>query len=207
LNTYVVTLFIFGAVVLLTAWLPMALRRLPLSLPMCCIAIGAALGVSPLTPLPAMNPLENIAWAEHLTEFVVIVALMGAGLKIDRPLDFRNWAATWRLLGIAMPLSIASIALIGWSVLGLGAASALLLGSALAPTDPVLAADVQVGPPQTGEEDTIRFALTAEAGLNDGLSFPFVLAAIAIANEAGNGWEWVGHWFLFDVVWKLVDGI
>jgi NhaP-type Na+/H+ or K+/H+ antiporter len=207
LNTYVVTLFIFGAVVLLTAWLPMALRRLPLSLPMCCIAIGAALGVSPLTPLPAMNPLENIAWAEHLTEFVVIVALMGAGLKIDRPLDIRNWAVTWRLLGIAMPLSIAAIAILGWSLLGLGAASALLLGAALAPTDPVLAADVQVGPPQTGEEDTIRFALTSEAGLNDGLSFPFVLAAIAIANQVGNGWEWVGHWFLLDVVWKLAAGV
>ncbi|KRB54970.1 cation transporter, partial [Rhizobium sp. Root708] len=102
---------------------------------------------------------------------------------------------------------IAAIAFLGWSVLGLGAASALLLGAALAPTDPVLAADVQVGPPQTGEEDDIRFALTSEAGLNDGLSFPFVLAAIAIASQADGGYEWVGRWLAVDVVLKLAAGV
>lgn len=207
LNSYVVTLFIFGAVVLLTAWLPMALRRMPLSLPICCIAIGMLLAWSPFTPLPRFNPLDNIKWAEHLLEFVVIVALMGAGLKIDRPLGWRRWMITWRLLGIAMPLSIAAIALIGWGVLGLGAASALLLGAALSPTDPVLASDVQVGPPQTGEEDDIRFALTSEAGLNDGLSFPFVLAAMAIAGSQADDMSWVGSWLLFDVVWKLAAGV
>ncbi|TWB42774.1 hypothetical protein FBZ98_12216, partial [Rhizobium sp. ERR 922] len=37
---YVVTLFIFGVVVLLTTWLPLALKRIPLSLPICCIVIG-----------------------------------------------------------------------------------------------------------------------------------------------------------------------
>lgn len=207
LNTYVVTLLVFGAVVLLTAWLPMALRRVPLSLPICCIAIGIVLAWSPFTPLPQFNPLENTKWAEHLTELVVIVALMGAGLKIDRPLGWASWMITWRLLGIAMPLSITAIALLGWSVLGLGAASALLLGAALAPTDPVLAADVQVGPPQTGEEDDIRFALTSEAGLNDGLSFPFVMAAIAIAGSATGKMDWVGNWLIVDVIWKLAAGV
>jgi NhaP-type Na+/H+ or K+/H+ antiporter len=112
-----------------------------------------------------------------------------------------------RLLGIAMPISIGMIALLGWGVLGLGAASALLLGAALAPTDPVLAGDIQVGPPQTGEEDDIRFALTSEAGLNDGLSFPFVMAAIAVTSQESNGHEWIAHWFAFDVVWRLTAGI
>jgi len=207
LNSYVVTLLIFGAVVLLTAWLPMALRRIPLSLPICCILIGILLAWSPFTPLPQFNPLENTKWAEHLTEFVVIVALMGAGLKIDRPIGWRRWMITWRLLGIAMPLSIAAITLLGWGLLGLSAASALLLGAALAPTDPVLAGDVQVGPPQTGEEDDIRFALTSEAGLNDGLSFPFVMAAIAIASNQSATIGWVSHWLAFDVAWKLLAGV
>lgn len=205
MNAYVVTLFIFGAIVLLTTWLPLALKRMPLSLPICCIVIGMLLAWSPFTPLPRFNPLENTVWAEHLTELVVIVALMGAGLKIDRPLGWTRWMITWRLLGIAMPLSIAGIALLGWAILGLQPAPALLLGAALAPTDPVLAADVQVGPPQTGEEDDIRFALTSEAGLNDGLSFPFVLASIAIATSTD--WHWIGHWFAFDVVWKLAAGV
>lgn len=185
----------------------MVLRRLPLSLPICCVVIGMLLAWSPFTPLPHMNPLENGKITEHLTEFVVIVALMGAGLKIDHPLGLRRWATTWRLLGVAMPISIAAIALLGWSMLGLGAASSLLLGAALAPTDPVLASDIQVGPPRTGEEDDIRFALTSEAGLNDGLSFPFVLAAIAIASRGLDGYGWLGGWFAFDVVWKLAAGI
>ncbi|TWB88240.1 sodium/proton antiporter (CPA1 family) [Rhizobium sp. ERR 942] len=202
---YVVTLFIFGVVVLLTTWLPLALKRIPLSLPICCIVIGILLSLSPFTPLPQRNPLENVGWAEHLTELVVIVALMGAGLKIDRPLGWRRWMVTWRLLGVAMPLSIGAIAFLGWALLSLPPASALLLGAALAPTDPVLAADVQVGPPQTGEEDDIRFALTSEAGLNDGLSFPFVMAAIAIAG-ASSQIDWIGHWLVVDVLWKLVAG-
>jgi NhaP-type Na+/H+ or K+/H+ antiporter len=106
-----------------------------------------------------------------------------------------------------MPLSIAAIALAGWSILGLGAASALLLGAALAPTDPVLASDVQVGPPQTGKEDEIRFALTSEAGLNDGLSFPFVMAAVALAAQSESGLGWVGRWLAWDVLWRLAAGI
>ena len=95
----------------------------------------------------------------------------------------------WRLLGLTMPLTILAIALLGWSILGLGLASALLLGAALAPTDPVLASDVQVGPPHEGMEDEVRFALTAEAGLNDGLSFPFVYLAIALALSQASGTE------------------
>lgn len=205
MNSYVITLFIFGLIVLLTTWLPLALKRMPISLPICCIVIGMLLTWSPFTPLPRFNPLENTSWAEHLTELVVIVALMGAGLKIDRALGWKRWMITWRLLGIAMPLSIAGIALLGWWLLSLPPASALLLGAALAPTDPVLAADVQVGPPQTGEEDDIGFSLTSEAGLNDGLSFPFVMAAIAMATS--NGQEWIGYWLAFDVVWKLAAGI
>lgn len=206
MNHYVVTVAIFGFVVLLTVWLPMALRKLPLSLPICCVVLGMILAWSPFTPLPGINPLENRATTEHLTEFVIIVALMGAGLKIDRPFQWRRWMVPWRLLGIAMPLSIAAIAVAGWGILGLGASSALLLGASLAPTDPVLAADVQVGPPQTGQEDEIRFALTSEAGLNDGLSFPFVLAAIAMASHPMD-FSWIGSWLLVDVIWRLTAAI
>ena len=118
---------------------------------------------------------------------------MGVGLALDRPLELRDraswrrWAPTWRLLAIAMPLTIAAVALLGWAA-GLAPAAALLLGAVLAPTDPVLASDVQVAGPQTGdhevdETDELRFTLTSEAGLNDGLAFPFVYAAILLATE------------------------
>lgn len=207
LNSYAVTIFIFGGVVLLTTWLPLVLRRMPLSLPICCIIIGISLAWLHLTMLPRTNPLANLRLTEHMTEVVVIVALMGAGLKLDRPIGWKRWIITWRLLGIGMPLSIAAIAVLGWYILGLKPASALLLGAALAPTDPVLASDVQVGPPQTGQKDEIRFALTSEAGLNDGLSFPFVMAAIALATNPGSNFEWIGRWLAIDVLWRLLAGL
>ena len=152
----------------------MLLKDFPLSLPMICIAFGTLFVWTPLSTIVGSNPLDSRYMTEKVTEFAVIISLMGADLKIDRPLSWRSWMTTWRLLAIAMPLTIAAIALLGWSILGLGLASALLLGSALAPTDPVLASDVQVGPPQSGEDGEVRFSLTSEAGLNDGLSFPFV---------------------------------
>ncbi|MBB3135325.1 NhaP-type Na+/H+ or K+/H+ antiporter [Rhizobium pisi] len=194
MDLYIVTLTILGVVVLLTAWLPLMMRRLPLSLPIACLAIGALLAWSPFPLLPRFNPLENREFTERMTEIVVIVALMGAGLKLDRPIGWKRWMTTWRLLGIAMPLTIVALAFLGSWILGLGAASALLLGACLAPTDPVLASDVQVGPPQTGEEDEVRFALTSEAGLNDGLSFPFVHLAIALALAAKEGVSLLQHW-------------
>jgi NhaP-type Na+/H+ or K+/H+ antiporter len=203
--SYVSILTILGAVILLTAWLPMVLRSLPLSLPIFCILIGIGLSWTPLSPFAA-NPLENRELTLRLCEFVVIVALMGAGLKLDRPLGWRRWIVTWRLLGIAMPLTILGIALIAWWILGVPAASALLVGAALAPTDPVLASDVQVGPPRSGEEDDVRFSLTSEAGLNDGLSFPFVYLAIALTASGFDGttlFEWVTH----DVIWRLAVGV
>jgi NhaP-type Na+/H+ or K+/H+ antiporter len=207
MDLYVLLLAVFGAVVLLTAWLPMVLKDWPLSLPIICIALGVLLVWSPLAPILGSNPLENRYVTERMTEFVVIVALMGAGLKLDRPLGWHSWLITWRLIGVAMPITIAAIALLGWGLLGLDLASALLLGAALAPTDPVLASDVQVGPPKSGEEDEVRFALTSEAGLNDGLSFPFVYLAIAVSLSQVTGESWLREWLLVDVVWKLAAGI
>ncbi|WP_349370143.1 cation:proton antiporter [Salinarimonas sp.] len=206
MDLYMVLLAIFGAIVLLTAWTPMLLEELPLSLPIVCIAIGMALASSPLHTVLAVNPLESREATERLTEFVVIVSLMGAGLKLHRPPGFRRWGATWRLLGISMPLTIAAITLIGWGFLGLGLPAALLLGAALAPTDPVLASDVQVGPPRSGADDETRFALTSEAGLNDGLAFPFVYLAIAMAGVQATGEPFLADWLRHDVVWKLSVG-
>jgi NhaP-type Na+/H+ or K+/H+ antiporter len=196
----------FGALILLTAWLPMVLKEAPLSLPIVCIAIGAAafwfFPEVPVPHLPAKLPL-----VEKMTEFVVIISLMGAALKIDRKVGWRRWITTWRLLAIAMPLTIAALWASGYALLGLSGASALLLAAALAPTDPVLASDVQVGPPKSGEEDDTRFALTSEAGLNDGLAFPFVMAAIAMSQSGGSLGSWVAHWFAVDIVWRLAAGI
>src|SRR4030095_10309914 len=120
---------------------------------------------------------------------------------------WRRWATTWRLLAIAMPLSILGIAFLGWSLVGLSASAAILLGAVLAPTDPVLASDVQVGPPGSGEEDEVRFSLTSEAGLNDGLAFPFVSLAVAMAVYGAAPGSWTLEWLGVDILWKIGTGI
>ncbi|MCM5555330.1 sodium:proton antiporter [Pleomorphomonas sp. NRK KF1] len=195
-----------GLLIALVAWLPLALRRLPLSLPIVCLIIGGLVYIGPL-PAPNPSPIAHPYLTERLTEFVVIVALMGAGLKIDRRFSFRDWGATWRLLAVTMPLSILAIVFTGVTVLGLSAVAALLLAASLAPTDPVLAADVQVGDPLEGKEDTVRFALTSEAGLNDGFAFPFVHLAIALSLSATTGEPWLAHWLAVNVVWEIAAGI
>ena len=204
-SPYILVLTGAGVLITLVAWLPIALKRLPLSLPIICIAIGAAIFSIPqvtLSPLPGDYPEIT----ERFTEFVVIIALMGAGLKIDRIFHLRHWTVTWRLLAITMPLSIVAIALLGlWG--GLPWIAALLLASSLAPTDPVLAADIQVGPPRTGGEDEVRFGLTSEAGLNDGLAFPFVHLAIALALAAQTGEPWLAKWLTFNVAWEIGVGV
>jgi NhaP-type Na+/H+ or K+/H+ antiporter len=185
----------------------MLLSKLPLSLPMVCIGIGVLLAWSPISPIAGFNPLENRLLTERLSEFVVIIALMSAGLKLDRRVSWRGWESSWRLVGIAMPLTIVGIAFLGWSILGLGIAASLLLGASLAPTDPVLASDIQVGPPQSGKEDEVRFALTSEAGLNDGSAFPFVFLAIAMALSSESGEPFIMRWLAIDVIWKIAVGL
>ncbi len=132
---------------------------------------------------------------------------MGAGLKIDRVLGLRSWMITWRLIFLTLPLGIALIALLAGTWLALPWAMALLLGAVLAPTDPVLASDVQVGPPKTGEEDEVRFALTSEAGVNDGAAFPFVHLAIALAAASVTQEPWAFEWLTYNVLWEIGVGI
>lgn len=204
---YILFLAILGAIVLIVSWVPIALSEAPLSLAMVSIAFGALLGASLPGAMLEQNPLADRIMAERLTEAAVIVSLMGAGLKIDTPIGLRRWRLAWRLLGIAMPLTIGLVALLGWGLLGLNLGAAILLGAVLAPTDPVLARDVQVGPPGAGDTDPGRFALTAEAGLNDGLAFPFVYLAIAAAAAHPNGFGWVADWFLVDVLWRILAGV
>ncbi|MEE1753182.1 cation:proton antiporter domain-containing protein [Streptomyces sp. SP18CS02] len=201
---------VLGVGALGAAVLPRVAFRRPFSMPMVFLAAGVLVHFLPL-PLPTVDPVRDRLWVEHITEVCVIVSLMGAGLAINRPPGLRAWAGTWRLLGITMPLTVLAMAVLAWSLLDWPPAAALLLAAALAPTDPVLAAEVRVGEPTDSEhdEDEVRFTLTSEAGLNDGLAFPFVLASVALAASAGAGWStgWIGDWALVDVLLKGAVGL
>lgn len=197
-----------GLGALLAAVLPRLLAHRPVSMPIAFLALGAVIFAIP-SDLPDPDPTAHPELAVHLTEIAVIVALMGAGLRLDRRPGLRAWASTWLLLGVAMPLTILLTAVLGWWWAGLAPATALLLGAALAPTDPVLADEVQVGDPSEDpeSEDEVRFALTSEAGLNDALAFPFVYAAVAMAAAGTGSAAWVGEWLAVDVVYRLTVGL
>ena len=208
MDPYIGFLFGLGAMVLLASWAPLGLKRLPfpMTLPIVCVALGFFLFASNVfTTDPSPRTWDTLT--ERMTELVVIVSLMGAGLKLDRAVGWRRWGTTWRLLAIAMPLTIATTAWLGMVGLGFPLAMALLFGASMAPTDPVLASDVQVGPPGKGDGDEVRFGLTSEAGLNDALAFPFVHLAILVAAGGFTGATAIGEWFSLYVVWKLLAGL
>jgi NhaP-type Na+/H+ or K+/H+ antiporter len=91
---------------------------------------------------------------------------------------------------------------VAWLALPLGAA--ILLGAILAPTDPVLASDVQLDDPR--DRDLLRFSLSGEAGLNDGAALPLVLLGMGLLglHELGAGWR---QWLLVDVLWGICGGL
>jgi len=201
-DAYAVFLVVLGLCVIGGAALPRRMHKRPFSLPTIQVATGMALFA--LVPtLPDVSLDADAVIAERVSELVVIISLAGAGLMIDRPPGWRSWAPTWRLLAIGMPATIAATALLGWWALGLAPAAALLLGAVIAPTDPVLASDVQVDGPNEGDIGEVPVALTTEAGLNDGLAFPFVHAALAMIG----GGAWFGSWVVDDVAIKLTVGL
>lgn len=210
IENYNLFLLICGIAFLFGALFPIIFKKTSISLPMLQVTLGVIVGYFWVT-LTFLDPLENGLIIEKLTEFVVIVSLVSAGIKIDTPLTWQLWRPTTRLLLITMPIGIFSMAALGYYAFDLTLGAAILLGAALAPTDPVLASSIQVGPPNTGREDPPRFALTSEAGLNDGLAFPFVYLAIKIAEafSEGNGitGELLWSWFTHDVLWKVGAGL
>jgi NhaP-type Na+/H+ or K+/H+ antiporter len=207
MDARILLLVIFGLGLMAAVPLERRLTRYYMSLPLVYVAAGYILFSLPLG-LPSFNPARDDFDAltlEYVTEFIVIASLMAAGISIDRPVSWTNWKQVWPLLLFAMPITIIGVSLLGWWALGLAPASAILLGAALAPTDPVLARSVQVGPPGEGERHDVRFSLTAEAGLNDGLAFPFTYLAIAAVGMTALG-SWTLEWLAFDFVYRILVG-
>lgn len=211
---------VIGLGILITALLPRFIADRPFSMPMALLLFGVGVVALPWG-LEIPDPIEEGVLTEHLTELGVIISLMGAGIKIDRPFKLRTWNSTIRLLGITMVLSIGLAALAGWLIAAFVPATAMLLGAVIAPTDPVLASEVQVSSPGEGhagypeedrkeitpeKEDEVRFALTSEAGLNDGLAFPFTNMAVLMAMAGAYPGNWVVDWLLIDVLYKLGVG-
>ncbi|MBL8771011.1 MAG: cation:proton antiporter [Phenylobacterium sp.] len=205
-SSYHFLLAAVGLAIILAYWLPRFVSGREPAASALLIGLGWLLfgwiegGPEAISPTAAPKPWEVVS------ELCVIVGLFGVGLRIDRVFDLPRWGPTIRLLAIAMPLTILGVAALGWQAAGMTLAGALLLGSVLAPTDPVLAGDVQVGRPTEGGEHPVRFTLTTEAGLNDGLAFPFVHLSLALGAAALTP-QLLGDWAALDVAYRIVVGV
>lgn len=204
-DTYAIGLVFLGVAVFAAIAALSHERERAFSASLIYLGLGVLAAVAlDLFGIPWVDPVGDAAVLERLTELAVVIALFSTGLKLDRVLSWREWGTVARLLGVAMPLTIGAVALFGTQVMGLSVGAALILGAALAPTDPVLAGDIGVGPPGDEDEHEPNFALTAEAGLNDGLAFPFLYLGAFVAL---GGSDWVADWVLADVLYAIAGGL
>lgn len=178
------------------------LGGMPITSAILYLVVGVLVGPTVFN-LFHFNPLKSAAWLEVITEIAVLISLYTCGLKLKVPLRSRLWRIPLRLATISMVVGIALVAGFAHWVLAMPWGAAILIGALLAPTDPVLATDVQVRRP--GDNDRLRFGLTAEAGLNDGTAFPFVMLGLGLLglHDIGDG----GRWLLVDVLWASVAGV
>lgn len=194
---------IVGLLMVLMALGSTVLKRLPLSTAMLYLLVG--IGVSPLgLDLVAADPRANARILERMAEVVVLLSLFTAGLKLSAGMRDRRWLLPVRLALNSMVVTVALITAAAWFFLQLPLGACVLLGAVLAPTDPVLASEVQLQEP--GSADKLRFALTGEGGLNDGTAFPFVMLGLGLLglHELGAyGWRWIA----VDVAWATGAGL
>lgn len=178
-------------------------RRLPLTSSLLYLTVGVLLGPN-IAGMIRMDPLEWSVFLEHLSEVAVVVSLFAAGLKLRSPFNDRRWLAPVRLAFVSMTITVGLIAAVGFWVLHLPLGVAVLLGAILAPTDPVLASEVQVDSPW--DRDKLRFSLTGEAGLNDGTAFPFVMLGLGLLGLHHIG-DYGLRWLAVDVIWATTGGL
>lgn len=194
---------IVGGLLLARGLTASVLERSLMTPTMFYLALGLILGPTVLN-LFHFNPLQESALLEVLTEIVVLISLFSAGVKMPAPVDFVRWRAPILLASVSMAASVGMVAAFAYYVLGLPLGAGILLGAILAPTDPVLATDVQTRHP--GDRDPLRFTLTCEAGMNDGSAFPFVMLGLGMLGLHDLG-ESSLRWVVVDVLWATVAGV
>lgn len=194
---------LIGGLLLATGLSARWVERLPVTRAMVYLAAGFVIGPS-LLGWFHFNPLEQAPLLERLTEGAVLLSLFTAGLKMPPPVSLARWRVPVLLATASMAVTIGLMAAFGVWALGLSLGGAVLLAAILAPTDPVLATEVQVRQP--GDRDRLRFGLTCEAGMNDGSAYPFVMLGLALVGAEAGGVDWT-RWLLVDTLWATVGGI
>ncbi|HQS58676.1 MAG: sodium:proton antiporter [Gallionellales bacterium 35-53-114] len=192
-----------GGLLLVMGLTASILKRSPITSAIVYLAVGLLVGPSVLD-LFHFNPLKESMLLETLTEVAVLISLFAAGIKMPVPVNFTRWRMPILLATVSMAITVAMVAVFAYYVLGMPLGAGVLLGAILAPTDPVLATDIQIRHP--GDHDHLRFTLTCEAGMNDGSAFPFVMLGLGLLGLHDLG-DFGINWLLVDVLWATLAGI
>jgi sodium/hydrogen antiporter len=187
----VVDLMVLAAVVFVFGLVSHRLEGTVLTAPLVFVAAGVILG-------PAGLGLVEFGLGEHavllLGEIALAIVLFTDAAGINLSALRQDEGVPLRLLGIGMPLTIALGTIIAALVLtDLTFWEAAIVGTVLAPTDAALGQAV-VNNPRVPVH--VRQALNVEAGLNDGLSVPFLALFLTLA-VAKEELEPASYWIRF----------
>lgn len=196
--------FVFvGGLLLFMGLTASILKRSTVTSAIIYLALGVLVGPTVLN-LFHFNPLKQSALLEKLTEVAVLISLFSAGVKMPVPFNFARWRSPILLATVSMVITVVMVAEFAYYLLGMPLGAGVLLGAIVAPTDPVLATDVQIRHP--GDHDQLRFTLTCEAGMNDGSAFPFVMLGMGLLGLHDIGDSGM-KWLLMDVLWATASGV
>lgn len=179
------------------------LERLPLSPAMFYLPVGYALGAAGLDVI-SIDPKEHASTLTLMAEIALLISLFTVGLKLRVRLSDRIWWIPIRLGVIGMLVTIGLLTAASYWVLGLPLGAAILLSAILAPTDPILASDVQIK--DAGDRDRIRFGLTGEGGLNDGTTYPFIMLGLGLL-AVPEAYRYTGFSALLEAAWGIAAGL
>ena len=194
---------LIGGLLLGMGFIPTTLKRLPVTSAIIYLVVGILVGPMVLN-LFHFNPLKESALLETLTEAAVLISLFSAGVKMPVPISVARWRAPVLLAVVSMTVTVGLVAALAYYVFGLPLGAAILIGAIVAPTDPVLATDVQIR--HADDRDRRRYTMTCEAGINDGSAFPFVMLGLGLLGLHEIG-DFGLRWILVDVLWATSAGI
>ncbi|MFC0681713.1 cation:proton antiporter [Lysobacter korlensis] len=207
---YLVVL-LFATVILLLNSFSRLLQRLSLPAPTLALLAGLLLGPHALgvLDLRLMTP-DPQRLLEEVARFTLAVGLVGVALRLPHGYWRKNRRWILGAIGIGMPVMFLTATAVLALGTGLPILLALLIAAIITPTDPIVTTPIVTG--SVAEEhvpERVRFNLSAESGLNDGLGVLFVmLAVLSITRPAGDAWlELLTRVLLWEVLGGAAIGL
>ncbi len=201
-STQTAGLLLAGGLLVAMALAEPLIKRLPMSPALVYLLCGWLAGLALTPPLPDLDLVAHAPTLRSLSEIAVLLSLFAIGLKI-RVVGWAGWRVPVLLATLGVLWAVALGTGLAWLVLPLSWPAAFLLAAMLAPTDPVLASELQVHSEQ--DRDALRVALSAEGALNDATAYPVVMLALGFMGLHEIGTHGL-HWASLDLLWSVSAG-